>query len=263
MGLVDLIWLLRFHDVQLLRECLEMLRQRFPARNLAELFILVKVVSKALSRDEVRHLLGSGSISARLENSFDTLRIVDFQCYPQSIRILLEFHVKLESHIQHHQPFHVRGCKHRLRNDIRANFCDRVGVSQRDNVIDQFHLQEQINRINFCMVLHVEWHDFPHQLFQVVASCFLLLATFPILSNDLATEVAHILLPPRSQALLGPLQSVFQGFPLLCFGHTGTEDRQHIRKEPLRCSWGHRIVMLAEFAVMRPQKLQRLRNRSH
>mmetsp|Transcript_41710 Transcript_41710/g.100029 ORF Transcript_41710/g.100029 Transcript_41710/m.100029 type:complete len:233 (-) Transcript_41710:174-872(-) len=232
-----------------------MLGQRFPACNLAQLFILIKIVRKALSRNQVRHLLGSGSVRASFEHTLDTLRVIDFQSYPKRVRILLEFHVQLESHIQHDQPFHVCGREHRLRDDVWANFCYSICVSQRDNVVDQFHLQQQVNRIHFCMVLHVEWHNFPNQLLQIVAGSFLLLAALPILSNDLPTKVAHVFLSPGRQTLLRPLKPVFERLSLLCLGHAGAQDRQHVGEEPLRCSRGHRIVVLAEFAVVRPQKL--------
>mmetsp|Transcript_23303 Transcript_23303/g.42135 ORF Transcript_23303/g.42135 Transcript_23303/m.42135 type:complete len:204 (+) Transcript_23303:1846-2457(+) len=197
------------------------------------------------TRDHICALLLHKSILALGKNPCHSFGVVQLQGHTECPRILLIFQVEVHANRQVHDLVSLCSCKVCQALKIEADTSERWLFANLLDRWDLVHFAQQVNGINFGVVLHVERHDLLHKVEQILHRAALLGAFLEFLA-DLTSDVADVLVTPARETVLRAFQSVLQGLPRPFLLHGGRQDRQNICEEALQVARGHLAIVLGE-----------------
>mmetsp|Transcript_28452 Transcript_28452/g.92938 ORF Transcript_28452/g.92938 Transcript_28452/m.92938 type:complete len:672 (+) Transcript_28452:423-2438(+) len=219
--LVNVLRRLRLHNVQVASQSQVVLAQPRVRHNLLKLFELCALLVRVWTFVEVHRLLElqwvsvSGEeerqltlllrVCALVEARADVIVRLHHERHAQRLWQLAHLHVNLVRYVEHCGVVRL-GEVGRARDEVkaRARVVAFVGVLEQE--IESLHLEEEVHRLRFGVVLHVERNNLVHERHEVggVRRFAIRLGPSGELDPDVPGEVAHVLVTPAPDVLLAP-----------------------------------------------------------
>mmetsp|Transcript_2836 Transcript_2836/g.8353 ORF Transcript_2836/g.8353 Transcript_2836/m.8353 type:complete len:524 (+) Transcript_2836:1674-3245(+) len=267
-GLVDVVWQLRFHDVELAREIEVVLRQVRARGDVAETLVL-ELGAHLLAREQEGGLLAYHLVLARVDDLHREVRVPRDERDPHGLRGLAHLAQDGDRRVQHGAVVglrHVAG--HLLEVEADAHAVSLVHVV--DDLREEIHLHEEVDGLRFRVVLHEEGHHLADEVHNVcnralvrVGDALVPRGHLLVLRGNLAAEVAHVLVSPGPDVVDVAMELELERLPLPLGAHGHREHRQDVGEKLLVRRIARALKGGLEGPKVRPQKFQGLGHRGH
>eukprot|EP01136_Pigoraptor_vietnamica_P003671 Opistho-1_new@33196 len=260
MALVNVLGDLRFDDVELARECHKLSAEMRVGHPLVERLAL-RLNVQLLPAEHERKLVLHRPVCARIKDLLDKVAVVELRGDLQCLRVAVELAKDGERRAQ---QLRVLGALHIVDAtcEIEAHARVRLLIDVLLEEVKALDLREKVARLSLRVVLHVERNDLRHETKKIVDALFCLL---PLLVQpaDLARQMLDVLVTPRTKGVTRAHEAVIEALALAILLRRHGDNRQHIGQKALVLCQVHLAMQLLERGIVRSEKLERLRHRSH
>lgn len=170
MALKDGLRILRFEDIEVSRESLEVLEELFVANNLIEVCIL-SLERVALSAEHEGHLLLGYWVLAQGHGFSNEIGLVHLLSHAQGLGVLFVFDVDLVGSVERVLHLLCICCIVCAAQEIVADSLKVGFISEILDSLKALHFHEQVDGLGLLMVLHENRDNHVHQEKQVSDVC--------------------------------------------------------------------------------------------
>ncbi len=150
-----------------------------------------------LSREHVGKLLAHGGVLGCFKVSTDEVLVSKAEGKGHGLGVALVFAVDLVCGAEEHGIV-GRNEKVDAADHVQADSCIGILVDELWKLVDRLELEQEIDRIGFCIVCETEWNDLKCERQELV--CVLVICGAGVVFlTELCSEVAHVLVTPEAR----------------------------------------------------------------